>query len=100
MFARTLKYIKDAQILPRISDTERQALEAWVDGDEETAPLLSRPVNRAMLRVGWTPSDSRRSCGWGGGRGWLGALGLGLVACVSCAHACTPTTALTIAFVV
>jgi len=36
MFAKLLKFIKNAQILPRISDTERAALEAgtvWVEGE-------------------------------------------------------------------
>lgn len=84
MFARTLKYIKDAQILPRISDTERQALEAgsvWIDGEffsgnpdfqsmmDEAYPALSTeeqafldgPVEELLHRVdSWKLRNTRR----------------------------------------
>lgn len=36
MFARLMQFMRDRQMLPRISDTERQALEAgtvWIDGE-------------------------------------------------------------------
>ena len=84
MFARTLKYIKDAKILPRISDTERQALEAgsvWIDGEffsgnpdfqsmmAEAYPALSSeeqafldgPVEELLHRVdSWKLRNTRR----------------------------------------
>lgn len=84
MFASLLKYIRDARILPRISDTERQALEAgsvWVDGQffsgnpdfhammREAYPALSAeeqafldgPVEDLLHRVDrWTLRETRR----------------------------------------
>ena len=48
MFATLMQKIKDARVLPRISDTERQALEAgsvWVDGQF----FSGNPDFRAML---------------------------------------------------
>lgn len=84
MFATLLKKINDAKLLPRISDTERQALEAgsvWVDGDffsgnpdfsammSEAYPALSAdeqafldgPVEELLHRVDrWELRETRR----------------------------------------
>ncbi len=49
MFAAIMKFMRDNNVLPRISDTERQALEAgtvWIDGDI----FSGNPDFGAMLR--------------------------------------------------
>ncbi|RJS95100.1 acyl-CoA dehydrogenase [Salinisphaera sp. Q1T1-3] len=84
MFASTLRYIKKAQLLPRISDTERQALEAgsvWIDGEffsgnpdfrsmmaqaypalpENEQAFLDGPVEELLHRVDrWQLHNTRR----------------------------------------
>lgn len=84
MFAKTLNYIKEAKLLPRISDTERQALDAgsvWIDGElfsgnpdfhsmmSEAYPALSAeeqafidgPVEELLHRVDrWQLRNTRR----------------------------------------
>lgn len=52
MFAKLLKWVQDAKVLPRISDTERQALEAghvWIDGEF----FGGNPDFEKMLRAGY-----------------------------------------------
>ena len=84
MFATLLKKINDAQLLPKISDTERHALEAgsvWIDGEffsgnpdfraimaeaypglsEEEQAFLDGPVEELLHRVdGWKLRETRR----------------------------------------
>lgn len=53
MFAAIMKFMRDNNVLPRISDTERQALEAgtvWIDGqifsgNPDFANMLAEPYN-------------------------------------------------------
>ncbi|MES1948837.1 acyl-CoA dehydrogenase [Salinisphaera sp. C84B14] len=84
MFATLLKKINDAKLLPKISDTERHALEAgsvWIDGEffsgnpnframmdeaypglsEEEQAFLDGPVEELLHRVdGWKLRETRR----------------------------------------
>lgn len=54
MFAAIMRFMRDNNVLPRISDTERQALEAgtvWIDGqifsgNPDFAKMLAEPYNR------------------------------------------------------
>lgn len=54
MFAAIMKFMRDKNVLPRISDTERQALEAgtvWIDGqifsgNPNFASMLAEPYNQ------------------------------------------------------
>lgn len=54
MFAAIMKFMRDNKVLPRISDTERQALEAgtvWIDGqifsgNPNFASMLAEPYNQ------------------------------------------------------
>jgi acyl-CoA dehydrogenase len=54
MFAAIMSFMRDNNVLPRISDTERQALEAgtvWIDGqifsgNPDFAKMLAEPYNR------------------------------------------------------
>jgi acyl-CoA dehydrogenase len=54
MFAAIMRFMRDNNVLPRISDTERQALEAgtvWIDGqifsgNPDFAKMLAEPYNQ------------------------------------------------------
>ncbi|MDP2286746.1 MAG: acyl-CoA dehydrogenase [Pseudohongiella sp.] len=54
MFAAIMKFMRDNNVLPRISDTEKQALEAgtvWIDGqifsgNPDFAKMLAEPYNK------------------------------------------------------
>lgn len=61
MFAALMKFMRDNNVLPRISDTERQALEAgtvWIDGQI----FSGNPDFKSMLKEPYSkPSDEEQA---------------------------------------